>query len=121
MPASGTDHALSDILLDWTRHTNVSRGPERHVQQITSLCDVRDVEAFCWSLWQSFIAAAQSVPDASASAQIARLVQLVKAIKEAEPPLDQDGRNAACWGGECWKDLPLLGPQMRENWNSTRR
>lgn len=116
----GLDHALSLILQEWIPSTEAETQREVYARQITSLCDVQDVEGFCWSLWQAFIDTAQSVPQETALAQMDKLVQLVKAIKESEPLLDENGRSASFWGGECWKDLPLLGPQMRENWNESR-
>lgn len=120
MSGSRADQLLPRLLHDWTASTNEDAKPELYAQKITSLCDIEDVEGFCWTLWQAFIDAAQSASGESLR-QIDRLVQLVEAIKKANPLLDKNGRVAACWGGECWKDLPLLGPQMRENWSTSRR
>lgn len=118
---SDLDHALAKILHDWT-HSNADADAEAQVyaEQVTSLCDAEEVETFCWTLWQAVIDAAQLASGTSAVSQIERLVHLVEAIKNSKPLMDENGKNLACWGGKCWKDLPLLGPQMRENWNTSR-
>lgn len=120
MTGRGLDHVLARVLQDWITNTARNVRPELYAKQITSLCDVDDVEDFCWTLWQAFIDAAQK-PSIKTERQIDRLVQLVKAIREADPLLDKNGKVATCWDGQCWKDLPLLGPQMRENWNTSRK
>jgi hypothetical protein len=48
-----------------------------------------------------------------------KLVQLCKAIKELPIPLDQNGRPYKTWAGQPWRDLPMLGAEMRERWNGS--
>lgn len=99
-----------------------SSSPKVYAATLSSLCDPDRVEIFCWNCWARFIDAACDKPESTTEDEqvkrIYRLVELIAAIRNTEPPHASDGEPASCWGGECWKDLPLLGPSMREAWNS---
>lgn len=88
------------------------------VHAITSQVDVADPESFCWQLWQTVIDAAKGTgPYPECLPRLQRLVLLVSTIKKSESPVNSDGEVLRCWHGQLWKDLPILGPAMRENWN----
>ena len=99
---------------------------EGAAHEVTGLCDPKDPEAFCWVLWARIIArASDDITDEDESTRlekIERLVDLVAAIK-AEPTMrdPNTGEVIAFWAGTCWKDLPVLGAQMRETWNGEQR
>ena len=103
-----------------------SLSADEAAHEVTGLCDPKDPETFCWALWAGIIARASDDTTAEDEsrrlAKIERLVDLVAAIK-AEPTLRESdtGEAVAFWAGTCWKDLPVLGAQMRETWNGEER
>lgn len=94
-------------------------GTAETATKLTGLCNWKDPENFCWTLWTSVIA--RACDDSTDNDEgrhldnIERLVDLTAAIK-AEPALrnPETGEAIAFWAGTCWKDLPVLGPVMRE-------
>lgn len=120
----GLDHALKSILHEYLHEGECGQDTSTYAGRLTGLCSPNDedsAEMFCWTLWKAFIEIAQTVPSDAAQSHIDKLVHLVKAIKESKPLRNSDGGNVTVWGGECWKDLPVLGPAMREHSNTMRK
>ncbi|KAF9888622.1 hypothetical protein FE257_008554 [Aspergillus nanangensis] len=71
-----------------------------------------DIEEFLWEVWKVFITIAKQIPSDHESQE--RLVGVIAALTELCPTTIQ------IWGSDIrlWKDLPLLGPSMREAWIS---
>jgi hypothetical protein len=121
-------HAVKKILQDWLKDESAdAAAPITYAKQLTNLVDANsgldEIEKFCWSLWQTFVDVAESVCDGGDEAPIVtidKLVSVVEAIRDSEPLRRENGEIVTPWAGRCWKDLPLLGPQLRENWNGIR-
>ena len=99
--------------------------PDNAALQLTSsIGRPEDDDEFCWILWAEVCRAVKSCVDYSTvkrDEQIARLVALVAAIKvQPAPRHDTAERPRIDRGRILWKDLPNLGPQMREMWNGKR-
>ena len=118
------DERISGILDLFLKARSLSSEEAAH--EVTGLCDPKDPEAFCWVLWGGIIARASDdttdTDERKRLEKIERLVDLVAAIK-AEPTLrnPDTGEAVALSVGTCWKDLPILGAQMRETWNGKKR
>lgn len=71
-----------------------------------------DAEALLWGLWALFTQTARRVGAADERSGI--LPKTVQSLKE------MDSGVVTIWGNEAriWGDLPLLGPSLREHWNS---
>ena len=114
---------LRDILTTYL--TDPSSKSDNAARQLTtSIGHPADDDEFCWILWAEVCSAVKScVNDATATRdeQIARLVAVVAAIKvQPAPHYDSAERPRIDRGRILWKDLPNLGPQMREMWNGKR-
>lgn len=124
-PLEDLDHVICGILQEWTSGTGDSEAEAAHfAARIIELYGgetLEDLEAFCWTLWSAFVKMAESAPEDAPRVYMDRLVTLVQAIKESEPLRDSHGHALSFWAGQCWKDLPLLGPAMRERWNTSRK
>lgn len=124
-PLEALDHHVCRILQGWTSGTGDSEADAApFAARIVGLYGgktLEDLECFCWTLWSAFVKTAESAPEDAPCVYIDRLVRLVRAIKESEPLRDSHGHVLSFWAGECWKDLPLLGPAMREKWNTSRK
>ncbi|KAK1763834.1 hypothetical protein QBC33DRAFT_548713 [Phialemonium atrogriseum] len=70
-----------------------------------------DVEEFLWTFWGLLIQVSRAVPHDHAGQQI--LVNIVKDLHGKDP-----AATVKIWAAKTslWKDLPLLGPCMREAW-----
>ncbi|KAI9151755.1 hypothetical protein HJFPF1_08965 [Paramyrothecium foliicola] len=71
-----------------------------------------DVEAYLWTLWTLYLNVAKKVPANDVRQQL--LVTVVKKLKA------KDRETLSLWGNDTkiWSDLPMLGPCMREAWNT---
>lgn len=69
-------------------------------------------EDFLWTLWTLFLNVARKVPATDARQQL--LVSVVRKLKA------KDRETVQLWGNDTnvWGDLPMLGPCMREAWNT---
>ena len=68
---------------------------------------------FLWETWVLFLTVAEQLPmDSSAQGKLASLVGALRDVPSETV--------ANIWGSDCkiWKDLPLLGPCMVEEFNS---
>ncbi|EIN06205.1 hypothetical protein PUNSTDRAFT_145514 [Punctularia strigosozonata HHB-11173 SS5] len=80
--------------------------------------DTPGAESFFWTLWAAVLDAVRegSVDDEASRARVDRAVAFVAAMK-ALPP-DDGSPKWTLWGeAQTWRDLPLLGPTVRENYN----
>jgi Protein of unknown function (DUF3632) len=79
------------------------RGPGRY-----------DIEEALWPAWQAVISAADTLDDAAR----ARLVAPLRALRDRGLQARADGHEYVVWGRPVVSgELPLFGPQLRENWN----
>jgi hypothetical protein len=76
-----------------------------------AVADADDPEAILWAAWQTVTGAAATAPDDQA---LARLAGLVTAVQGQELP------GVRVWGLRVFTDLPVLGAQLREEWNGGR-
>lgn len=111
---------LRDILTTYL--ANPLSEPDDCARRLTSSIDhPEDDDEFCWILWADVCDAVKSCVNDSVAKrdeQIARLVAVVTEIKvQPAPRGDAAGGQRIEPGRILWKDLPNLGPQMREMWN----
>lgn len=73
-----------------------------------------DVEELLWTAWQAVVAIAASIPYSSTSRETlaSLLVQLAY-----RPALTNDGQTCEIDSMVVWRDLPILGWELREAWN----
>ncbi|GAA0578101.1 hypothetical protein GCM10010172_73670 [Paractinoplanes ferrugineus] len=77
---------------------------------VAPLRDTDDPEAVLWAAWQTVTGAAATADDP----ELARLVDLVTAVQRRELP------GVRVWNLRVCTDLPVLGAQLREEWNGGR-
>ncbi|TFK54220.1 hypothetical protein OE88DRAFT_1723942 [Heliocybe sulcata] len=72
-----------------------------------------------WSLWLSVLDVAKRAPHTNSDAQM-KLVDLMAAFKaRPNPPAPSPVPDDWVWrGGNLWTNLAILGPSVREDWNS---
>lgn len=73
-----------------------------------------DVEGLLWKAWQAIVAVAASTPHTSPNRQ--KLVDFLLGL-EHRPVLMKGGDVCEIQGLKVWKDLPVLGWELRETWN----
>lgn len=114
---------LRDILTTYLADPT-SKSDDAALQLTSSIGCPEDDDEFCWILWAEVCSAVKSYVNNSVvkpDAEIAHLVALVAAIKvQPAPHDDAAGGPRIDQGRILWKDLPNLGPQMREMWNGKR-
>ncbi|OQO09761.1 hypothetical protein B0A48_05164 [Cryoendolithus antarcticus] len=74
-----------------------------------------NVEAVLWKLWQSVTSLAV---ESTSDSERQRLVDLILELQK-RPDLEESGKVCKVWDAVVWRDLPVLGAQMREAWNET--
>ena len=74
-----------------------------------------EVESQLWRVWKAITTiATQTAHDSPGRQKLADFVLEV----QKRPQLECKGEVCKIWGeAVVWKDLPILGPQMREAWN----
>jgi hypothetical protein len=70
-----------------------------------------DLEGPLWNLWAGVNGAAKQLP-----AVHDRLIDLLAAFRQL-PDLKRDGQVVEVWDMVVWKDLPIWGADVRENYN----
>ncbi|RHZ63634.1 DUF3632 domain-containing protein [Aspergillus thermomutatus] len=112
-----TEQRIFDILNDYLQPSSTIP-PSEAAQALDALTpkasaqeEDSDLESFLWSIWGTVIDIAKQVPHDHPSQD--RLVDLIHALTELPPT------TVSIWGSETrlWKDLPILGPSLREDWN----
>jgi hypothetical protein len=73
-----------------------------------------EVESQLWRVWKAVVATATQTPHDSPGQQ--KLADFVLELRN-RPVLERQGTACKVWDAVVWKDLPILGPQMREAWN----
>ena len=73
-----------------------------------------EVESQLWRVWKAVVATATQTPHDSPAQQ--KLADFVLELRN-RPTLERQGKVCKVWEAVVWKDLPILGPQMREAWN----
>jgi hypothetical protein len=73
-----------------------------------------EVESQLWRVWKAVVATATQTPHDSPGQQ--KLAEFVLELRN-RPVLERQGTVCKVWDAVVWKDLPILGPQMREAWN----
>jgi len=73
-----------------------------------------EVESQLWRVWKAVVATATQTPHDSPAQQ--KLADFVLELRN-RPVLERQGKVCKVWEAVVWKDLPILGPQMREAWN----
>lgn len=73
-----------------------------------------EVETQLWRVWKAVVATATQTPHDSPAQQ--KLADFVLELRN-RPTLERQGKVCKVWEAVVWKDLPILGPQMREAWN----
>jgi hypothetical protein len=75
------------------------------------------VEKSLWRFWNDLIETAAATPHP----QQEPLVSFVQQLRKEPGPKNGDGEKCKIWGGSLeWKNLTLLGPAIREAWNSSK-
>lgn len=76
----------------------------------------RSIENYLWLLWDLFIDIARQVPNNHPWQ--GKLVELLAAIKHLPAPRHPERQSfERYWGFRLWNNLPILGADIRENWN----
>ncbi|EAW17801.1 DUF3632 domain-containing protein [Aspergillus fischeri NRRL 181] len=117
-PNSPEQH-IFNILNDYLQPSSTTP-PSEAAQSIHALTpkagstqeESSEMEDFLWYTWGTIIKVAKQIPHNHPSQD--RLVELIHALTELPPT------TVSIWGSEncLWKDLPMLGPSLRESWNA---
>ncbi|KAF7155551.1 hypothetical protein CNMCM6106_004697 [Aspergillus hiratsukae] len=117
---NSTEQRVFDILNDYVQPSSTTPAGEA-AQAIHALTpkagstqeEKSELENFLWFIWGAIIEIAKQIRHNRASQD--RLVDLIHALTELPPT------TVSIWSSETrlWKDLPLLGPALREAWNRT--
>ncbi|PKX97265.1 DUF3632 domain-containing protein [Aspergillus novofumigatus IBT 16806] len=112
------EHRIFNILNDYLQPSSTTP-PREAAQTIHALTpkagstpeENSDLEDFLWYTWGTIIKVAKQIPHDHPSQD--RLVDLIRALTELPPT------TVSIWGSEnyLWKDLPMLGPSLRESWD----
>ena len=105
--------------------TYLSNKPQAFNAAVESFCkpteeafmnsqNASEVETQLWRVWKAVVAAATQTPHDSPAQQ--KLADFVLELRN-RPTLERQGKVCKVWEAVVWKDLPILGPQMREAWN----
>lgn len=105
--------------------THISAKPQSLSAALESFCkpteeafmssqSASEVETQLWRVWKAVVAAATQTPHDSPAQQ--KLADFVLELRN-RPVLERHGKTCKVWDAVVWKDLPILGPQMREAWN----
>jgi hypothetical protein len=87
----------------------------KHTEEIfMSSQSASEVETQLWRVWKAVVATATQTPHDSPAQQ--KLADFVLELRN-RPTLERQGKVCKVWEAVVWKDLPILGPQMREAWN----
>lgn len=123
MSLAGQDHIRQRI----ARYVDTENAdPYQTARDITSsiseCTNLQQVEDLCYSVASATLEVLLDEPDRIDSPERQevvshQLVLLCKALKELPAPLDQDSKPYTTWAGQPWRDLPMLGAEMRERWN----
>ncbi|RLL96285.1 hypothetical protein CFD26_106374 [Aspergillus turcosus] len=113
---NSTEQRIFDILNDYLQPSSTTPPSEaaRAIHALTPTQEENsDLEDFLWSTWGTIIQIAKQIPHDHPSQD--RLVDLIHALAELPPT------TVSIWNSETrlWKDLPILGPSLREAWNRT--
>jgi hypothetical protein len=76
-----------------------------------------DVEGLLWTAWQALVGEAASTPHTSTHQR--KLVDMVMGLAH-RPTLTKGDNTCTIDGMTVWKDLPVLGWQLREAWNISK-
>ncbi|GAQ09484.1 hypothetical protein ALT_6805 [Aspergillus lentulus] len=112
------EHRIFNILNDYLQPSSTTP-PREAAQAIHALTpktgstpeENSELEDFLWYTWGTIIKVAKQIPHNHPSQD--RLVDLIHALTELPPT------TVSIWGSEnyLWKDLPMLGPSLRESWD----
>ncbi|KAH7312396.1 hypothetical protein B0I35DRAFT_436896 [Stachybotrys elegans] len=111
--SSQLDAQLLDIL---DAHVNASTPPDTTAAELDKLypagASSEDAENFLWNLWTLFERVVRKIPAGDDRHQ--GLISVVEKLKSI------DRETIQLWGKDTkvWSDLPMLGPTMREAWNT---
>ncbi|GFF51678.1 hypothetical protein IFM61606_02308 [Aspergillus udagawae] len=115
---NSTEQRIFNILNDYLQPSSTTP-PSEAAQAIHALTpkagstpeENPDLEDFLWSTWGTIIKTAKQIKDNHPSQD--RLVDLIHALTELPPT------TVSIWSSETrlWKDLPILGPTLRESWD----
>ncbi|GIK00107.1 hypothetical protein Aspvir_004123 [Aspergillus viridinutans] len=113
-----TEQHIFNILNDYLQPSSTTP-PSEAAQAIHALTpkaastqeEDSELEDFLWSTWGTIIKIAKQIDDNHPSQD--RLVDVIHALTELPPT------TVSIWGSEnrLWKDLPILGPSLRESWD----
>jgi len=96
--------ALSEAVNDFTSPVNDA-----------AQSDDDAMEKSLWKSWNELIETAATTPHP----QQEPLVEFVEKLREELSPKKANGESCKIWGNTVeWKNLPLLGPALREAWNN---
>ena len=126
MGATDSDNEVENSQEYKTLNAYLSTGSQDLPKSLDSFCNptkessmnsqsASEVENQLWRVWKAVVAtAAQTAHDSPGRQKLADFVLEV----QKRPQLECQGKVCKIWDEVVvWKDLPILGPQMREAWN----
>jgi len=126
MGSNDSDHEVKTSQEYKALNTHLSNDSESLTTTLDSFCkpteetfmnsqSASEVETQLWKIWKAVVSTAtQTAHDSPARQKLADFVLEV----QKRPQLECQGKACKIWDeAVVWKDLPILGPQMREAWN----
>lgn len=126
MGSNDSDHEVKTSQEYKALNTHLSNDSESLTTTLDSFCkpteetfmnsqSASEVETQLWKIWKAVVSTATQTAHDSPGRQ--KLADFVLEVQK-RPQLECQGKACQIWDeAVVWKDLPILGPQMREAWN----